>query len=530
MRLLRSSIWTSTFSLAALLTLVATLLAGQDRNWDLRNYHFYTPSALLDGRFGTDIAVAQMQTWHNPTADLPFAWMVRVGLPGWLVSLWLALPALLALCCALRLMDRLWPEQKSRWRTCIAALVALTGAAVGPSLGSTFNDAIAAAGALGALWWAVESHGRRGAVLTWLPAGLMAGAATGLKLTGAIYCVGLVAAMCVAGPIRNLPARLLALAIGGVAGTLLTAAPWAWVLWRDHGNPLFPYFNHIFLSADALAQPYNDPKFIPHGPDAWLVPFHLLLGSTRFSEAKMADPRLLLGLIAWALACLAARKQRARQPATASAPGLRMLTAFTATSFVCWVLMYGIYRYLFAVEMLCSVVICAVAMQHWPARWPRYTVLLAALVLIGLTNRPGWGRDHRFSTPMIDVQFPSLPADALVITSSIHPLAHAIAFLPPQIGAVAVANNFMDPQRCTRLQQRAEQTLRTHQGPLYLLRETASKDPDPLGDRYQLYGLRISDQCQPVRDSLRKGKIELCPLAQVVARAPLCAVAPQAGR
>ena len=148
---------------------LAVLAQGQDNNWDLRNYHLYTPIALMEARLGMDIAVAQLQSWHNPTLDFPLAWLVKAGAPGWLVSLWLALPAFIALFFALRLMDLLWPAQRSTFRTWIAGLLAVSGAAVLPSIGTSFNDAFVAAGILPALWWMADSHGKRGAWATWLP-------------------------------------------------------------------------------------------------------------------------------------------------------------------------------------------------------------------------------------------------------------------------------------------------------------------------------------------------------------------------
>lgn len=275
---------------ALLLVLLALFKQGQDANWDLRNYHLYTPSALLDGRFGDDIAAAQLQTWHNPALDIPFAWMVKAGLPGWLVSMWLALPSFIAILFALRLLDLAWPLGRSATRTVMAGLAAVTGAAVMPSIGTTFNDAVVAAGVMAALWWIADSQGRRHAWATWLPAGLMAGACAGLKLTGALYCIGFIAAALACGPMRGLPLRILALAIGGLAGSALTAGPWALHLWQAHGNPLFPYFNDWFGSVDALPQAYKDGRFIPHGIDALLVPFHLLTDSSRFSEGEACRP------------------------------------------------------------------------------------------------------------------------------------------------------------------------------------------------------------------------------------------------
>src|SRR5687768_5527015 len=104
--------WRPTAVVALFFTLLAALVQRQDANWDLRNYHLYTPLAWLDGRLDYDIAAAQMQTWHNPIADLPFALLVRAGASGWLVTLWLALPSFIALWFGLRLLDALMPAQR----------------------------------------------------------------------------------------------------------------------------------------------------------------------------------------------------------------------------------------------------------------------------------------------------------------------------------------------------------------------------------------------------------------------------------
>ena len=506
---------------ALLVTLAALAYKGQDRNWDLRNYHLYNPSALVDGRYGEDIAVAQMQSWHNPAIDLPFAAMVRAGWPGWIVSLWLALPAFLAILFALRTIDLCWPEQRSRWRTAIGAVVAATGASVLPSIGTTFNDAVTAAGALAALWWIVDSTGRRGVWATWLPAGLMVGVAAGFKLTGSIYCIGIGVAAIACGRLREMPARTLATLAGGIVGALASAGPWALVLWNEHGNPLFPYFNQIFESPDALALPYNDTTFIPHGIDALLVPFHLLLNSARFSESKLADPRVLLGLVALALLV----RDAWRRHASGDTARLRVafVAAFTLASFASWVALYGIYRYLFAVEIVCSLLAVVAAFRWWPARWPRWALLIPLAIVLAATHRPRWGRHDSFTTPMVDVRFPELPPGTMIVTSTTHPVAHAIPYLPKDVPAIALANRFMAPDRCTRLQARAEQRVRAHEGPLFLLKEVFNQDPDPVAERYRDYGLEKTGACLNVDDSLKP--LELCPLEKARETAVICASA-----
>jgi hypothetical protein len=61
---------------------------GQDINWDLLNYHYFTGYTLLDGNFKYDIAPSGLQSFLNPVpnvlaylalSQLPFpvsAWMI----------------------------------------------------------------------------------------------------------------------------------------------------------------------------------------------------------------------------------------------------------------------------------------------------------------------------------------------------------------------------------------------------------------------------------------------------------------------
>lgn len=510
--------------LPALVALVyialAVIVQGQDANWDLLNYHLYTPIALMEGRMAGDIAVAQLQTWHNPALDFPLAAMVRAGAPGWLVSLWLALPAFIALFFALRLMDLLWPERRSTFRTWIAGLLAVSGAAVLPSVGTSFNDAFVAAGVLPALWWMADSHGRRGAWATWLPIGLMAGAAAGLKLTAAMYCIGFIAAALVAGPLRALPLRVAALAVGGVTAATITAGPWAWQLWQDYGNPLFPYFNQWFQSPDALPLPHKDMRFVPVGwYDRLMVPFHLLIESGRYSESKLADPRLLLGFVA--LAVWAVRWLRSQPRPAGIAPW--PVIAFALTSYAVWVYLYGIYRYVYALELLLAVSFMGVLSGLLPKRWLRTSMFIALVLVVALTHRPGWGR-QRFSTPMVNVEFPALEQGAMVLLAGTEPLAHAVAFLPPTVPALSLRNNFMSPDACTGLQAQVEARISQHQGPLYLLRQTPeAAEAAQAAPPYQFYGLGLQGACVPVIDSLQA--IELCPLVRVtIPAAPICSL------
>lgn len=516
----RHAAWLTPALISLACVLLAVLLQGQDANWDLRNYHLYTPMAVMDGRLAQDVAAAQLQTWHNPALDFPLAWMARAGAPGWLVTAWLALPAFVALLFGLRLLDLLWPAQQGVLRSVVAALVATAGAAVLPTIGSSMNDAFVAAGVLPALWWALASQGRRGPWATWLPVGLAAGAAAGLKLTAVIYCVGFVAAALVAGPRREVPARVLALAVGGVLAVSVTAGPWAWHLWQAHGNPLFPYFNDWFQSPDALPLPYKDERFLPSDwYDTLMVPVHLLFESRRYSESRLADPRLLFGLLALAVSLA----RNLRSPAGTATnggpvPSPWLLPVFVLASYATWLQLYGIYRYLYALELLLSIAIVGVLSELVPRRpWREVALVGCLLLLVAATNHPYWGRQP-FRSPMVSVAFPPIAGDSLVLLAEDTPLGHAVAFLPASVPALSLHNNFMDPDRCTRLQARVERRIREHRGPIHLLREM--QDPPTTEGRFQAYGLSLLEECLPIDDSL--ARLELCPLSRTSVTAVRC--------
>jgi hypothetical protein len=72
------------FFVAVLVPILFGLLSialGQDDNWDLRNYHWYNPYALLNGRLPVDMAPGNWQSYFNPLIDVPY-YVLNQWLPG----------------------------------------------------------------------------------------------------------------------------------------------------------------------------------------------------------------------------------------------------------------------------------------------------------------------------------------------------------------------------------------------------------------------------------------------------------------
>jgi hypothetical protein len=500
-----------------LFPLAALLLLGQDCNWDLRNYHLYNPHAWLHGRYDIDIAPAQLQSWHNPLLDLPLHALDSLGASGLLVSLWLLLPAVLSLRLLIGLSDRLASGGNDPLRQTTVAAIAVAGAGALLEMGSSYNDWFVALGLLTALACLLRADATTRA---WplLLAGLAGGVTAGLKLTAAPYCLALAAACLLGTPgigASRQAGRLGLLALGGLAGFALSYGHWGWFLHERYGNPFFPYFNQIFQSPQALPLSWADERFRPEGlSDLLAVPLRLLQPSTRYSERLLADPRLLLGLLA--LATLAWRQWRGG-PAGADRGTLRALAAFFLLALLLWGAGSGVYRYLLPLEALCALLI-AQALWSLPAGKARALAAGAAFAaLAGLTHVQDLERQP-FGASLSEMQGrPAVQRGEMVLILDQAPMAFVATYLPDQVPVIALSNFFMRPGSCTSLQVEAERRVRAHRGPAWLLGPSREPDASP-GSHLDHFGLALRGECRDVAS--RYGMLYLCPLDTSALRTP----------
>jgi hypothetical protein len=524
--------------LALALVAAGLLLVGADSNWDLRNYHLYNVRALLGWR-PLDIAAAQLQGWHNPALDVPMYLLQLSGLPAVLVSAWLALPTVVSIAALLRLLEACAPTPPGWTARVVLGLLAITGAATGSTFALSMNDAFVGAGMLAALALVVPTRrgdgyadGHRdgdghGDARRWLLGGLLAGAVIGLKLSGGFYALALAPTALVGGSAAARARRIAALGLGGLLGAGITYGPWAWHLWQATGNPFFPYFNQVFKAAGALPLDYVDARFLPATTtDRLLAPLRLLQDSRRFSELSLRDPRVLLGLLAFAWAGW--RPARAPAPA-ASAPtendddadlkrrACRRLAVFMLVGTAAWLLQSGIYRYAIALEQLGALAIVVAVLGGTRRRQAAW--LLALLVLVSVdTRRPHWGREA--SGTMAGVQAPALGAQALVVTATDDPLAYLALGLPSDTPLVALANNFVQPGACTALERAGRHRVAAQTGPLWWLFDPTRPTAGAITVLQSAHGLRVTDACVDYPNPL--GPARLCRLQRVATVAPAC--------
>src|SRR6202042_2632309 len=193
------------------------------------------------------------------------------------------------------------PALDRRWLAAALALAGLCGSTVVSLIGRTSYDTVMSVPVFAGL--AVMLIKRdplcaapAPAAATAAAAGLLIGAATGLKLVEGFYAAGLaLVLLLLPGRPAVRAARLLARGAGGVTAVLLCAGFWFLALDRATGNPLFPFYNSIFRSPLIDPTYFGSTNFPPEGFWPSLsFPFRFLLDYRLADDTPFRDLRIPL--------------------------------------------------------------------------------------------------------------------------------------------------------------------------------------------------------------------------------------------
>ena len=431
------------------------LALGKSASWDFRNYHWYNPHALLHGRLDMDMAVAHHATFYNPLLDVPLYLAARY-LPGWLAGFLLATAQGVNFSLLCLLARAVLPIDSARHRAAAAVVVALAGmfgAGAYGQLGGCAGDNLASLGILAMLlllarqWPRLTAGTVRAAMLTAGAAGLLGGITTGSKLTMAVYVLGF-GAVLVLTPGR-LPRRLLLLAafgLGGAAGFAVTGGPWMLRLWHVTGNPLFPYFNDFFHSPLLSAASYRDTRFLPQNlQERLLYPLLFSLNSYRVAEFYFRDIHVLLFYVLAPLALLATLLRRIRGGEEADRFHA-VLFLGALLSYLLWLQLFAIYRYLIVLEMLSPLLI--VLALHRLISSSRAWLLVSAAVLLAAQLAVSVEMDGQpWQGPFVAVKVPAIsrPASSMVLMTGYEPMAYVIPSFPPEIPFIRIQGYLAGP-------------------------------------------------------------------------------------
>ena len=374
--------------------------AGAGVSWDWRNYHHYSAYAYLNGRENLDVAVAGIQTFLNPLAYVP-AYLLQRYLPAPFGGM--ALGALHGLDLALIYgFARLaLAPAANRWTLAAVVLIAASSPMALSEVGTSFADITTAPLIVTGVFLLLLDHEQIAARC--VLAGICIGAAAGLKLTNMVYGVGACASLLFAArPMVALPC----FAIGAAVGGLGCGGAWAFALWRQFGNPLFPFYNNIFHSPEASLASMADWRFLPRNVwDGLAYPFYWLVGDHRSSEGPFRDPRFAVAFVLIAIGFAASVLGRIKLFTRRDL----MFVVFFLVSYEAWLLMFSIQRYAVALEILAAPVIVMLLCRLVPlfGTWAGRTragllrsdlvradlaVIMIAAVIVLWSQPAGWER------------------------------------------------------------------------------------------------------------------------------------------
>lgn len=421
------------------------LRLGQDANWDLLNYHRYNPFALLNGKLGLDLAPAQWQSYFNPTLDLLYyglGHLLPAPLAGFLMGALHGLNMVLALAIARHLTAA---RAVALRVPVLLAVVAGLGPSFRLQIGNTMGDNSTAVLVLAAFYLLVT---RAACMPMLLGAGLLAGLATGLKLTNAMYALALCLALfALDGPWLQRLRHAVLFGVAVLVGIAISGGWWYWTMWTTFANPLFPQFNTIFQAPLAAPVGIGDTGWLPKTwGERLLWPFIFTLEPARVIELKIRQlvwPALYLLYWGW-LAALAVRRPAARLDQHA-----RFTLLFIALAYLIWLNLFSIYRYLVVLELLAPLAIWLLLGRLLPpGRHGRVAAVVLGVCALAALSTRDWGHEKwartsfRIETPVV-----AAPARSMVfMVTADPPLGWIVPAFPADLAFVSLGAGFPESE------------------------------------------------------------------------------------
>jgi len=206
-------------------------------------------------------------------------------------------------------------------------------------------------------------------------------------------------------------------------------------------------------------------------------------------------------------------RKRSADP-LASPGGARIVFAFAAVSYVAWLLVFGIYRYILTLEMLASLVIVA-AVGGWPiGRQARLALLAVLAVLVMAATRADFLERAPLGDPYVQVKLPPIPHpdDTVILMTGEAPMGYLVPELPHQIPVLRIDGWLIQPDDGSALTAETRARVAAFKGELYLI--AAPDEIDRTRKAVAGYGLALAPaRCADIEANLG-GPYDFCPLAR----------------
>lgn len=392
--------------------------------FDIANYHYYNPWALLNNRIGYDVVPASMNGFLNPLLDLPryltivlfnehINWFYAIN------GLWFGglLFVFYKIVC---LFFNKATKQGASWIV-FAMLIAITGRMVWFQVGSCTNEIILSFINLSGLYFLLKNlqSNSEQKLSNFIYAGLILGFAFGLKSVSITICVASGMSLIIGFKWLKNPLRDIAVfALCGLVGYLVANGWWMYKMYSLYDNPFFPFWNDIFKSAYAHQNGISMSDFVPSWKQLAFCPYLTFGGMICNGAEADSDYRLQIGYtlaIIWLVYLIFSGKIKYHYKHN---PMMFFFYSFLAIDYLLWAKIFSVQHYFIVVEMFIAVLIVmtlAWLYNRTKHKFVSYAVIYVfALVLLsvpGISNSFG---SLQGRSKVIDVEPINLPNNTLI--------------------------------------------------------------------------------------------------------------------
>ncbi|MBQ8751326.1 MAG: hypothetical protein IJZ30_06805 [Alphaproteobacteria bacterium] len=333
-----------------------------ENSWDFANYHFYNAFSFLNNRYEKDIAVAYIHSFFNPLIEVPLYLYIKYfndypyivsGLQG----IWYGL----LLFAFSKFSQIFFPlsEKKNVLPYLLTILISATGTAVYFQAGTSCNEhpiAILIFFSIYFLFKQIYDKNTQKAKI-FLLIGIIMGMALGLKPTVVYLCIsaGLSVILCY-NKLKRPVLYIFLFALGGILGYLITNGWWMYKMYDLYQNPFFPFANKIFKSPYYAVSNFSDRRFIPEIDKMIIYPYLWMFTRIRPTETIFSDLRApvyyTMGIVGtiWYIF-----KHHTINITQQEKNLWSFYIVFIVLSYILWMLIFSIHRYLVVIEMMCSI-------------------------------------------------------------------------------------------------------------------------------------------------------------------------------
>jgi hypothetical protein len=504
--------------ISLIVSAVISVLRGQDVNWDLQNYHFYSGYAFLTKRHFYDFAPAQLQTFFNPLLHV-LTFLVREHFSPKSSALFFGALQGINIFLVFQISQVMFRQWDLRPRTLLSAVIAAAGfyASVNiGELGTTFGDNMVSIPMLGGILLLIrhlmcDRPEKRISILHLGISGILMGVALALKLTVIAYVFGVVVALPITMLIaqrRLYFAKLLAIYGGISIGFLAGYGIWGIKLYKAYQNPFFPFFNNIFHSPFYAFQNSMDASYIPHTwQKIFFYPFFFARKTSLAGEQMHRDIRWALCYIAiiflagFALYRIYGkiRKTNVKLPVRESR-GLLFLALFISLSYMCWEYLFSIYRYLSTLEWLAPLLLSLTIACFFRSQKRVLAATLLIGLIIGLRVFPYDNGRIKYGQDFLKVDIPPIPQldNYLILMGGPEPTSYIIPRFPPRARFVRISANWIAPGKNDKLDRQIHDFIAQYDISRILL---YCANEDEIADaNITLYPIGMSKSCYPCQE------------------------------